>query len=124
MMGRHSSVGIATCFRLDGQEIESGCGRDVPHPSSLGPGAPPSLCGRGTGPLPRGKSGRGLALPPPPPLAKKVNQSHYRPEVPRGFQEVKVPGLRDNGPEWWYGCQLYAPAAFYLPANTPATRFY
>jgi len=26
----------------------------------------------------------------------KVNQSHYRPEVPRGFQEVKVPRLRDN----------------------------
>ena len=32
---------------------------------------------------------------------KKVNQSHYRPEVPRGFQEVKVPRLRDNDPEWW-----------------------
>jgi len=31
----------------------------------------------------------------------KVNQSHYRPEVPRGFQEVKVPRLRDSGPEWW-----------------------
>ena len=26
----------------------------------------------------------------------KVNQSHYRPEMPRGFQEVKVPRLRDN----------------------------
>jgi len=31
----------------------------------------------------------------------KVNQSHYRPEVPRGFLEVKVPRLRDNGPGWW-----------------------
>ena len=31
----------------------------------------------------------------------KVNQSHYRPEVPRGFQEVKVLILRDNGPGWW-----------------------
>jgi len=31
----------------------------------------------------------------------KVKQSHYRPEVPRGFQEVKVPRLRDNGPGWW-----------------------
>ena len=31
----------------------------------------------------------------------KVNQSHYWPEVPRGFQEVKVPRLRDSGPEWW-----------------------
>jgi len=30
-----------------------------------------------------------------------VKQSHYRPEVSRGFQEVKVPRLRDNGPGWW-----------------------
>ena len=41
------------------------------------------------------------------------NQSHYRPEVPRGFQKVKVPTLRDNGRGWWQGCQPYAPAAFY-----------
>jgi len=34
-------------------------------------------------------------------LCEMVNQSHYRPEVPRGFQEVKVPRLRDNGPGWW-----------------------
>jgi len=32
---------------------------------------------------------------------KKKNQSHYRPEVPRVFQEVKVPRLPDNGPGWW-----------------------
>ena len=32
---------------------------------------------------------------------KKVIQSHYRPEVPRGFQEVKVSRLSDNGPRWW-----------------------
>jgi len=31
----------------------------------------------------------------------KVNQSHYRPEVPRGFQEVKVSRLCDNGPGCW-----------------------
>jgi len=30
-----------------------------------------------------------------------VNQSHYRPEVPGGFQDVKVPRLRDNDPGWW-----------------------
>ena len=29
----------------------------------------------------------------------KVKQSHFGPEVPRGFQEVKVPRLRDSGPE-------------------------
>jgi len=34
-------------------------------------------------------------------IGKKVNQSHYRPEVPRRFQEVKVPRLCDNGPGWW-----------------------
>jgi len=32
---------------------------------------------------------------------KKVNQSHYRPKVPRGFQEVKVPRFHDNGTGWW-----------------------
>jgi len=32
---------------------------------------------------------------------QKVTQSHYRPEVPRGFQEVKVLRLRDNGSGWW-----------------------
>jgi len=32
---------------------------------------------------------------------KISNQSHYRPEVPRGFQEITVPRLRDNGPGWW-----------------------
>jgi len=33
-----------------------------------------------------------------PPL---INQSHNRPEVPRGFQEVKDPRFRDNGTGWW-----------------------
>jgi len=35
------------------------------------------------------------------PSKVKVNQSHYRPEVPRGFQEFKVPRLRDNGAGRW-----------------------
>jgi len=43
---------------------------------------------------------------------KMVNQSHYRPEVATGFQEVRVPRSRDIGPEWWQGCQPYAPAVF------------
>jgi len=33
-------------------------------------------------------------------VRKKVNQSHYRPEASGGFQEVKVPRLRDSGPGW------------------------
>ena len=43
----------------------------------------------------------------------KVNQSHYRPEVSRGFQEIKFPSLLDNGPGWWYRCQPFPPTAFY-----------
>jgi len=42
-------------------------------------------------------------------VKKKVNLSLYRSEVPRGFQEVKAPRLRDNGS----GCQPYAPTTFY-----------
>jgi len=34
-------------------------------------------------------------------INKKVNQSHYRPEVPRGFQEVKALRFRDNCTGWW-----------------------
>ena len=45
---------------------------------------------------------------------KKINQSRYRSEMPRGFQEVKVPRLHDNGPGRWYGCLPYAPATFTL----------
>jgi len=30
----------------------------------------------------------------------KINQSHYRPEVSRGFQEIKVPRLHDNSTGW------------------------
>ena len=43
-------------------------------------------------------SGRTMALGLTQPLTgkSKINQSHYRPEVPGGFQEVKVPILRDN----------------------------
>ena len=33
-------------------------------------------------------------------VSGKVNQAHYRPDVPTGFQEVKVPRLRDNIPGW------------------------
>jgi hypothetical protein len=33
-------------------------------------------------------------------IINKVNQSHYILEVSRGFQEVRVPRLHDNGPGW------------------------
>jgi len=37
----------------------------------------------------------------PIPSKSAKNQPHYRPEMPRGFQEVKVPRLHDNDPGWW-----------------------
>jgi hypothetical protein len=42
-MGRDRAVGTATCYGLDGPEIESLWERDFPHPSrpSLGPTQPP-----------------------------------------------------------------------------------
>ena len=38
------------------------------------------------------------------------------PEVPREFQEVKVPRLRDNGPGWWQGIKFYY--AYKMPHPT------
>jgi len=34
-------------------------------------------------------------------INEKVKQSHYRPEMSRGYQEVKVPRFHDNVPGWW-----------------------
>jgi len=34
-------------------------------------------------------------------FSNKVKQSRYRPEVSRGFQEVKVPRFHDNDTGWW-----------------------
>ena len=34
-------------------------------------------------------------------LYVKIKQSCYRPEGPRGFQEVKVPRFHDNDTGWW-----------------------
>ena len=34
-------------------------------------------------------------------LVKRYSSPVTGPEGPRGFQEVKVPRLRDNGTGWW-----------------------
>jgi hypothetical protein len=55
-VGRDSSVGIATLYRLEGPGIESWWGRDFLHPfrRALGPTRPPMQ--RVPGLLPRGKA--------------------------------------------------------------------
>ena len=51
----------------------------------------------------------------------KINQSHYRPEVPRGLQEVKVPRLRDMAQNGGKVSVTHRP--FLPPGNTPGTHF-
>jgi len=52
----------------------------------------------------------------------RVNQSHYRPEVPRGFQEVKVPDYVTMGRD---GVKVVSLTHRLLlpPGNTPGTHF-
>jgi hypothetical protein len=62
MVGRASSVGIATRYTLDGSGIKSLWGLDFPHPSQTGRGAHPASCTVGTRGLKR--LGRGVDYPP------------------------------------------------------------
>ena len=43
-MGRHSSVGMVTCYRLDGPGIKSRWGRNFPHLSRPALGVHPASC--------------------------------------------------------------------------------
>jgi len=52
-----------------------------------------------------------------------INQSHYRREMPRGFQEVKVPRLGDNDPEGCAKVVSLTHRPFLPPGNTPGTHF-
>jgi len=49
LLGRDSSVGIATRYGLDGLEIESRCEARYSSPVQTGPGAHPASCTLGTG---------------------------------------------------------------------------
>ena len=65
-MGRNSSVGMATCYWLNGPGIESRWGRNFPHQSrpALGPIQPPVKWTRVSSPGVK-RSGRLVDLPPP-----------------------------------------------------------
>ena len=61
-VGRDNSVGIATCYGLDGQGIESRLARDFPAPVQTGSVDHPASYAMGTGYLSRGSSGCGVGL--------------------------------------------------------------
>jgi hypothetical protein len=85
--GRHSSVGIATRYGMDGSGIESRCGRDFPHPSRPAPGPIHSPVQWGTGSFPGVKRpGRGTDHPPP---SKR-----------RGHERVELYLYSPSGPSW------------------------
>jgi len=65
-VGRDSSVGIATCYGLDGPGIESWWGARFSAHVQTGPGAHPAFCKIGTGSFPAVQSGRGVRLTPHP----------------------------------------------------------
>jgi hypothetical protein len=75
MMGRDSSVSIATRYGLDGPVIESRWGRDFPHLSrpALGPTQPPLGTGSFLGVK---RPGRDVDHPPPPTAEVKVKWSY------------------------------------------------
>jgi len=54
IVGRDSSVGIATCYGLDGPVTESRWGERYSAPVQTGPGAHPASYKMGTGSLSRG----------------------------------------------------------------------
>jgi hypothetical protein len=65
IMGRDSSVGIATRYGLDGPGIESCWGARFPAPTQTGPGAHTTPYTMGTGSFPGVKRpGRGVEHPP------------------------------------------------------------
>ena len=61
MVGRGSSVGIATDYGLDSPGSNPGGGRDFP-PVKTGPGAHPASCKMDTGSFPGVKCGQGVLL--------------------------------------------------------------
>jgi len=66
-VGRDSSVGIGTCYGLDGPGIESRWGQDFPHLSrpALGPTQPPIQWVPALFPGGKERPGRGVDHPPP-----------------------------------------------------------
>jgi len=95
MVGRDSSVGIATDYGLDGQGIESRWGARFSAPVQTGPGGHPASCTMGTGSFLGVKSGRGVTLTshllPSAVGHERVELYLYSPYGPYGLYRALVP---------------------------------
>jgi hypothetical protein len=84
-MGRDSSVGIATCYGLDGPGIESRWGARFSVPVQTGPGVHPVSYTMGTGSFPgvkRPRRGTDHPTPPSAEVKKRVELYLYSPFGP------------------------------------------
>ena len=86
IVGRDSSVGIATCYGLDGPGIESRWRRDFSTPVPIEPEAHTASCTMCIGPFPGGESGRSVA----PRLKKEQNCTSTPPMGLRGLFQVDL----------------------------------
>jgi len=91
MVGRDSSVGIATCYGPDGPEIESGVG-EVFRTSPDRPWGPPSLLCNGYRVFPGGKERPGRDAESSPPSSAVVKKEYsYTSTPPMGPTAYTVP---------------------------------
>jgi len=82
LVGRYSSVGIATGYGLSGPEIESRWGARFSAPVQTGPGAHAASRTMGTGYFPGVKSGRDVTPTPHPLLVPWSRKSRAIPPLP------------------------------------------
>jgi len=86
-VGQGSTVGIVTCYWLDGPEIESQCGARFSAPVQTGPGAHPASCTMGTRSFP-GVKQLGCGIDYPTPSGAKVKE------------RIKLYLYSPSGPSW------------------------
>jgi len=84
ILGRDTSVGIATSYGLDGPGMEFRWGRDFPHPSRTALGAQPAYCTMGNGSFPGGKAAGSWRWPSTPSSAEVKERVELHPYSPSG----------------------------------------